>query len=125
LKFIDILIETLEREISNPSQIKEILYFLIMDLALKSNKLSERKAWETIASLVSLVWSTKRFPSADDLTTLRSEVNSLHRNKNDRTSFIFDSLKMFELGEASVRKFLHEKAWKGLAGFDDDGKPLR
>jgi hypothetical protein len=32
------------------------------------------------------------------------------------------SLKMFELGEASVREYLDADAWKGMPGFGPDEK---
>jgi hypothetical protein len=125
LKFIDILVETIQKACNDPSQEKEVLYFLIMDLALKSDKLIERKAWETLASLVSSVWKERKFPSLQEIEALKAKTNSIHRSGEPRISRVLFSLREIEWGEASVKKFLAEKAWKGLAGFDEDGTPWK
>jgi hypothetical protein len=92
-----------------------------MDLAVRSTKVSERKAWETISLLIAIVSKTGRFPVEADLKTVRSQVNSLHREKENRTSDLIFTLKMFELGERELREFLSAKAWDGLPGF---GEPI-
>ena len=125
MNFIDSLIGTIQLEISKTENVKEVLYFFLMDLALKSKKLSERKAWELIASLVSLVWKDRKFPSFERLNSEKSEINSLHRENIPRTSGVMYSIKEYELGEAAVRKFLAEKAWKGMPGFNEDGTPWK
>jgi hypothetical protein len=125
MKFIDILVDTLLNECKNRDQVKEVLYFLVMDLALKSNSLSERKVWETLASLISIIMKDRKFPSFKIINALKAETNSIHRSGEPRTSTILFSLREIEWGEAAVRKFLAEKAWKGLPGFDEDGTPWK
>jgi hypothetical protein len=124
MKFIDILVEVCRDATSSPVRIKELLFFFTMDLALKSKKLSERKAWETLGSLISLIFKQKRFPNSAEIDLVKNQVNSLHREKNTRTSDVLFSLKMFELGEAEVKKFFNSRAWKGMPGFKEDGTPL-
>ena len=124
MRIIDILVDTILDSLSTPAQMKEVLYLLLMELSLRSESISERKAWEVIASLVSLTFSIRRFPSPEELVTIRKNVNKAHRLDEKRTSLIFETLKMYELGEAAVKKFLHSKAWKGMPGFEEDGTPL-
>lgn len=125
MKFIDILVATLQKECNNPSREKEVLYFLLMDLALKSDKLTERKAWETLASLVSIVWKDRKFPSFETIKAIMADSNKIHRLGEPRTSSVLFSLREIEWGEQAVKKFLAEHAWKGLAGFDEDGTPWK
>ena len=125
MKFIDILIEATQKAVSKPEQEKEILYFFLMDLALKSRKLSERKAWETLASLVAIVWKDRKFPSNKDILAVKASINSKFRENIPRTSGSLFSIRKFELGEAALKKFFNETAWKGMPGFEPDGTPMR
>lgn len=121
----DFFISYLLKKIQTPTQIKEILFFFCMELALKSNKLSKRKSWELIACLISETWGLGVFPPNSKIDILKKNINSLHRNRESRTSEILDSLKMFELGEAELKKFFSATAWKGFPGFTEDGTPLK
>jgi hypothetical protein len=125
MKIIDLLVDMVQKAIRSPEQEKEILYFLLVDLSLKSKSISERKAWMTLALLVSRTWSDRKFPSDLELKKLKSQVNRDFRNNETRTSSFLFTLEDFEMGEAAVKKFLHERAWKGLAGFEEDGSPSR
>ena len=118
----DLLTEALQRAASKPEISREVLYFLVMDSALKCSKLSERKAWELIAHLIALIGKHHRFPSDAELSRLKSDLNARHRSRHEGTSDMLTSLKMFELGEASVREYLDADAWKGMPGFDPDEK---
>ena len=125
MKFIDVLVETLQQGSRDPRRAREILYFLVMDQALRSKTLSERKSWEIIGSLIAYVGRERHFPKPAQLKTIKSSINSLHRDQDPRTSEILVSLRMFELGEAAVKKFLMERAWKGFPGVTERGKPLK
>jgi hypothetical protein len=118
----DILVEALQRAASKPEISREVLYFLVMDSALKCDKLSERKAWELIAHLIASISKHHRFPDGAELSRLQAGINARHRSRKEGTSDLLTSLKMFELGEASVREFLDADAWKGMPGFDPDEK---
>jgi hypothetical protein len=124
MKFIDFFVEQLQQGLSDPRQMREVLYFLIMDQALRSKNLSGRKAWEIIGSLVAFVGKNGKFPDADEMKSFKASINSKHRNLGPRTSRILESLSMFELGELAVKKFLDKSAWKGFPGVDERGNPL-
>jgi hypothetical protein len=121
LRIIDLIIDKLESEFNNPARMREILITLVMDLAVRSTTISERKAWETISLLISAVSKTGKFPDEETLQTIKASISSLHRNREERTSSLIFSLKMFELGEHELREFLQARAWDGLPGF---GEPL-
>ena len=124
MKFIDFFVEQAQRAMSDTRQMREVLYFLIMDQALKSKNLSSRKAWEVIGSLVAFVGKNGKFPDAGKIRRFKSSINSKHRNLEPRTSSVLESLKMFELGELSLKKFLEKAAWKGFPGVDERGNPI-
>lgn len=121
MRIIDLIIDKLESEFNNPARIREILITLVMDLAVRSTTISERKAWETISLLISAVSKTGRFPDDETLQLFKSSINSIHRDNKERSSDLIFTLKMFELGEQEMREFLSNRAWDGLPGF---GEPL-
>lgn len=125
MRFIDVLVDMVQKAIRTPEQEKEILYFLLMDLALKSKGLSEQKAWKSLALLVSRVWLNRTFPSDSEIHEIKASINRDSRRKENRTSNFLFSLEDFEMGEAAVKKFFAERAWKGMAGFDEDGTPWK
>jgi len=120
MNFMDVLVDCLQQEMEDPRRVREVLYFLVMDLALKSKKLTERKAWEILGSLIAIVAKTKSFPDFATIKGVSSKINSEHRERIPRTSESLFSLKWFELGEASVKEFLSSQAWKGLPGFGEE-----
>ena len=125
LNFEDALVEGILQKIRSPEHIKEVLYSLIIDLALKAKNLKSRKAFELIGALIALVYRDGSFPDTEVLTRLKSEINFNHRNREFRTSEVFETLYDLELGEREVKKFLHERAWKGMPGFNEDGTPMK
>ena len=118
MKFIDILYETLIREFRSPEQQFEIINLLLIDKALKSATVTERKAWYAAALLVRQIKSSRKVPTCEELNTIRASVNRCTRSKEPRTTGVLYSIEELELSEAAVRKFLHEHAWDGLPGFD-------
>ena len=121
----EFFLEALKKARRNPEQEKEILYFFLIDLALKSKKLSEQKAWKTLAVLVSLIWKDKCFPTDPQIAEAKASVNRSSRNKESRTSGALYSIEDFEMGEAAMKKFFNSQAWKGMPGFEEDGTPLK
>ena len=124
MNFIDALVDCLLLEAKDPRVMREVLYFLVMEQALKAKRLSIRKDWELIGSLIAFLGRKSRFPTTLEIEDLKSSINSLHRERRERTSDSLFSLKMFELGERAVKKFFTETAWKGFPGVHPDGRPL-
>jgi hypothetical protein len=124
MNFMDILIEALWKELDDPAKIRECLYLLIMDLASNCEKLSTRKSWEMIAALVAFVSKEEKFPSEDEISGFKAEINSQHRGSEIRTSNFLTSLKLYELGEAELREFLSMDAWRGLPGFSEENRDM-
>ena len=135
MRIIDFFIDAVRNGIKTPEHEKEILYFFLMDLALKSKQVSERKAWEFLALLVSIIWKERKIPSLDAVNDLIKIIKAKFRqsspplngegNINTRTSKYLYTLDDFELGERALRRFLSERAWKGMPGFEEDGTPLK
>ena len=125
LRFIDKFVEVLLENLRNPKEEILLIQNLLIDLSLKARSLPEHKAWETLASITSLVATEGKFPSFSAIRSVKADTNARHRNKEFRTSEILDSLTMFELGERAVKKFFSAGAWKGMPGFTEDGKPLK
>ena len=119
MKFIDILVARLREELDQPARIREILISLCMELAVKSTTLPERKAWEIISLLISFVSKSGVFPDPTQILRIRSLVNSQHRESSYRTSDLMFTLKMFELGEHTLKEFLSKNAWDGMPGFGE------
>jgi hypothetical protein len=125
MKVLDILIESIQQAVGDdPRQMREVLYFLIMEQALKSENLQSKKGWMTIGSLVAFAGRERRFPKPAELRAIKSSISSALRNAETRTSCILYSLTEYELGEHLLKKFLEKDAWKGLPGVTPSGKPV-
>ena len=117
LKFEDLLYEILIKEFRTPEKQRELMYLLLMDNACKATKYSERKAWEFLASLLSVISRTKKIPSKEAIATCKATVNSAHRNKRSSSAAFLYSIEDIELSEKSVMSFISENAWEGMPGF--------
>lgn len=123
MNFIDALVDSLLLQLKIPSQMREVLYLLILELSLKSKNLEAKKAWLMIGSLISFAGRESRFPSTQEISAIKASINSNLRERTIRTSDCLVSLRRYELGEREVKKFFTATAWQGLPGWYSDGTP--
>ena len=122
MKFIDILYETLLKEFRSPSQQFELITLLLMDMALKANTIKQRKSWMIVAALIVKMKSSRVFPSNEEISSIKADVNRTCRDTPPCTAGTLYSVEEIELSERAVKKFLAEHAWEGLPGFGSGEK---
>jgi hypothetical protein len=122
----DIAIDDAVRRCREAPHRMETLFSICLDCALRSPTLAERKAWELLDALISIVTNEHRSPSETEFVNLRAKINSSHRKvpRSETTAAIEQWLEDFNTGERELKKYFNSVAWKGTPGFTPDGRSL-
>ena len=117
----DKFVLALTQELKNPTRMIECLHSILLELTLTSPKLSSRKNFEFVNSLIAIIAKENNFVSLETLKTLRSNIKDKYRGNFEVRASDFDfTVRDIEFGELSVKRFLAAKAWKGLPGFGEE-----
>ena len=116
-KYVLFLLE----ELKDPTRRRVFLQTLLQDIALESESLADRKNFELLAALVTVISKDSTFISEETFKEIRSLISSKYRGVYEiRASNALYSIHDLVYGELSVRRFLTEKAWHGLPGFGEE-----